>query len=101
MPSAPLQLAKSHLPDRGILLMAIAACLLSPKPAGAAQVSLSIETGEATTTLPELATQSGINLVFSRAHVSGVRTHAVSGHLKPSEAVEQMIDGTPLGFFRR
>ena len=79
--------------------MAIAACLLSPKSAGAAQVSLSIETGEATTTLPELATQSGINLVFSRAHVSGVRTHAVSGQMEPSEAVEQMIDGTPLGFF--
>ena len=99
MPSPSSQRAILNSPLIRLAFLTIVACLVIPERALAGPVSLAIEAGEASETLQQLATQTGVNLVFSKGHVSGIRTQAVSGNLEPSKAVEWMIHGTSLGFF--
>lgn len=47
-------------------------------------------------TLKQFATQSGMEVLFSTQAASGIRTNAVKGELVPTDAVRQMLAGTPL-----
>ena len=55
-----------------------------------------IPSGTAERTLHQFALQSGVEVLFATDAVAGVRTNAVKGRFVPTEALGQMLRGTPL-----
>ncbi|HND61991.1 MAG TPA: STN domain-containing protein [Opitutaceae bacterium] len=52
--------------------------------------------GEASVRLREFAEQSGRQVIFPTELVLGIKTPALDGHLKPREALEQLLAGSEL-----
>lgn len=67
-------------------------------PASAAEATkrFDIPAGTAEKTLRQFAAQSGVEVLFSTAAATGVRTNAVKGDLAVEKAAQQMLSGTPL-----
>lgn len=61
-----------------------------------AKRNFSVPTGEAETALKLFSEQSGRGVIFLTDVVKGVKTKAVQGELTAREALERMIEGTPL-----
>jgi|GEM_PF-606684 len=57
-----------------------------------------IETGNAKMTLREFARQARLSVVMDRSEVRHVQTNGVFGLLVPRDALERMLEGTPLVF---
>src|SRR5262245_60990013 len=55
-----------------------------------------VPAGVAPATLRVFSAQAGGSLLYSVDAVAGVTTHAVRGEFAPSEALNQMLEGTPL-----
>jgi iron complex outermembrane receptor protein len=58
--------------------------------------AFSIPQGDAGDALRLFTRQSGSGLIYILDHVRGLRTNAVSGQLRPREALERMLANTPL-----
>lgn len=58
--------------------------------------SIEIPAGDLTIALESLARQAGIELVYRMDQVSGVKTKGVRGELSPREAVQKLLEDTPL-----
>lgn len=52
--------------------------------------------GSAEQSLKRFSTQAGIEVVFATHVADGVRTAALRGEFPPLEALERILDGTPL-----
>jgi iron complex outermembrane recepter protein len=52
--------------------------------------------GDLTTALESLAKQSGVELVYETQQLKGLRTQGVQGNLSAQEAVNKLLEGTPL-----
>ncbi len=78
------------------VLLCVFACSLPILAADAPARSFDVPAGKAETTLPALAAQAGIELVFTVEKVEGVETHAVRGELSIRAALDQMLAGTGL-----
>ncbi len=63
---------------------------------GAEQRRFSIPAGPAEKSLRQLATQSGIEVVYPAEVVRGVRTAEVKGRMTPGEALGRLLTGTGL-----
>ncbi len=57
-----------------------------------------IDAGEARQTIREFGRQSKMSIIYRFEQVEGVRTNKVSGIYLPEEALEIMLEGSPLGF---
>lgn len=68
----------------------------SASSAAAQQRTFDVPAGNAEQTLPLLAQQAQVNLVFTADAVRGVRTNAVRGNLAFKDALEALLAGTPL-----
>ncbi len=55
-----------------------------------------IKSGEATSTLPQIARQGTVDVMFAVGIAKGVQTNAVDGTYTPLEALEIMLANTPL-----
>jgi hypothetical protein len=83
--------------SRQLLWPSLLVCFASVAATGAESLqSFDIPSGKAETTLKQFATQSGLEVLFSTEAARGIRTRAVKGRLLASEAVRQMLSGTPL-----
>lgn len=60
--------------------------------------SFDLDAGDAGLTLKEFARQARLGIVYDPQSVREVRTQEVVGRLSPSEALERMLEGTPLVF---
>ena len=58
---------------------------------------LDLPGGEAAIVLPLLSERTGLQLIYRPDVVRGIVTRPVSGRLTPREALERMLEGTPLG----
>jgi len=74
------------------ILLSVLICACSDNPS----VELNIETGDASVMLKEFARQANVEIVYNTASVEGIRTKAVRGSLNPREALDRMLEGTPL-----
>lgn len=61
-----------------------------------ARRTYSVPTGDAETALKLFSEQSGRGVIFVTSVVRGIRTNAVSGELTAREALDRLIEGTPL-----
>ena len=81
----------------GLVAMAAAA----PDAKGdAARRRFDIPAGEAITTLKRAAQQAGVEIVYSAPLVRGVRTQGITGDFTALEALERMLETTPLAIFQ-
>lgn len=55
-----------------------------------------IKSGKATSTLPQVARQGNVDVMFASKVAKGVQTKSVDGTFTPLEALERMLAGTPL-----
>ncbi len=55
-----------------------------------------ISSGEATSTLPQVARQGNVDVMFAAEIARGVQTNPVDGEYTPLEALEKMLADTPL-----
>ena len=96
-----------HLTDRpqrrtaSLPRLALAAVLslgltLIASAADAGRKSYSLPAGDAAATLKQFSAQSGEQIVYPVAQVTGARTNAVSGDLTAREALDRMLAGTDL-----
>jgi len=60
------------------------------------QVGFDIPAGSASTALKQFSSQSGQGLLYLNDDISGVTTKEVRGRLSVSQALNQLLDGTPL-----
>lgn len=60
------------------------------------QTDFDIGRGSATITLKEFAKQAGVEIVFDAESVEGVSTNPVRGTMAPRQALEKMLEGSPL-----
>jgi len=61
-------------------------------------MNFDIPVQDASTGLMDFAKQSSRSIVFANFQVMGINTSKVSGTMKPSEALELLLNNTPLGF---
>lgn len=66
------------------------------EPTAAEKHVFAIESGEATSTLPQVARQGNVDVMFAVGIAKGVRTNEVEGAYTPLEALEIMLANTPL-----
>lgn len=64
--------------------------------ADAGKKSYDLPAGDATATLKQFSAQSGEQIVYPVAQVTGAKTNAVSGDLTAREALDRMVAGTDL-----
>jgi len=72
------------------------ACLILPLAAAEPKRFFDIPAGTAERTLREFATQSGVEVLFATEAAAGVQTNSVKGDFAARDAVQQMLQGTPL-----
>ncbi len=81
-------------------LVAFAVSAILSAHAGAADSkttqSIDIPAGDLTTALETLARQAGVELVYRPEQLKGLRTDGVHGALTSEQAVEKLLEGTPL-----
>lgn len=80
------------------LLLFCLACFFSTRLALAAEAkrSFNIPAETAEKSLKQFASQSGVEVLFSTQAAAGIRTNAIKGDFAPTDAVRQMLAGTPL-----
>lgn len=86
---------------RGLVLLALVLCVLSVPACGAVdagRVRFDVPAQAAASALNEFAKQADVTLIFSYDLVAGVRTRALKGDFTVDEGLEQLLDGTPLGY---
>lgn len=90
---------------RALLMAWLGGCLLfvtsfagaKPPPSPGGPVEFNIPAGPAARTLTRLSAQApGMQIIFRTDVVSGVSTHPIRGRFAPREALERMLEGTPL-----
>ena len=92
-------MGKSNFNYRRWLLAVALLFLMTTACQLAAQTrSIDVEAGSASATLREFARQARVSVVMDREKVEGVQTNEVSGLLIPKQALERMLEGTPLVF---
>jgi len=69
---------------------------LAAAAADAGRKSYDLPAGDASATLKQYSAQSGEQIVYPVAQVSGTKTNAVSGDLTAREALDRMVAGTDL-----
>jgi hypothetical protein len=79
------------------LLLTVAPLTSDAQPAGH-KFKLDIPAGEAAHTLQEYYKQTKIEMLFVLNDARAVRTQAVKGEFDASEALDLMLEGTPLTF---
>ena len=79
----------------GLVLLFIT-LVLARASAGETARAFNIPEGPAIVTLKRVAQIGGIEIVYSADTVAGVQTNAVSGEFTPRDALERLIDRTPL-----
>jgi iron complex outermembrane recepter protein len=57
---------------------------------------IDVPAGELTAALASLARQAGVELIYQSAELAGLTTKGVSGNLTAREAVDKLLEGTPL-----
>ena len=70
--------------------------LVAAEPESTEKQVFEIESGKATSTLPRVARQGHVDVMFTAKVAKGVRTNAVVGEFTPLEALETMLADTPL-----
>ncbi len=80
--------------------LAFALSAFSGLRAAEARQTYDIPAGDAVATLKRFATQSGRQVIFPEAAVTGESTRAVSGALTATEALSRLLAGTRLTFVR-
>jgi iron complex outermembrane receptor protein len=81
-----------------LALWAILAAANSPARAEENPPGFEIAAQDAASALNEFSDQSRLQLLFDYDAVQGVRTRALSGHLRASDALTRMLSGTGLTF---
>lgn len=81
-----------------LLFTAILLLMFSARSIGAGIQSFAVSGGDAAQTLKQFAKQAGLSIVCDPQGVQGVQTRGVMGRFIPEDALERMIDGTPLVF---
>jgi hypothetical protein len=61
-------------------------------------MSFTLPAGVAAHRLNEFSTQSGLQVLYSFEDLMGVITHPVEGEMPPFDALDKMIDGTPISY---
>ncbi len=91
-----------HLSNRAIwraLALAVAALVLLTAMTSAEYAQrFDVEAGEAAKTLKRFAKQAKLSIVYDSEAVKDTRTNEIGGTLKPSVALERMLEGTQLAF---
>jgi iron complex outermembrane receptor protein len=77
-------------------LMLLCVPALRATSADAARRSFNLPADEAENALRLFATQSGLEVLFSRSSTTGIRTKPVQGDYAPLEAMTRLLAGTPL-----
>lgn len=74
------------------------ACFLAVQATLAAEAkrAFNIPAEAAEKSLKQFASQSGVEVLFSTQAATGIRTNAIRGEFAPTDAVRQMLAGTPL-----
>src|SRR5688572_1709648 len=86
-----------HMPRASFFcLLAFVVAIPLRAASDAAGRRFAIPAGEALVSLKRVAQQAELEIVYSAAVVSHVRTRAVSGDYTPLEALERMVADTPL-----
>jgi iron complex outermembrane recepter protein len=73
-------------------------CVPAPRtyPAEPVRRPFNLPADDAETSLRRFASQSGLEVLFSRPSTAGVRTKALQGDFPPLEAIARLLAGTPL-----
>lgn len=58
--------------------------------------TFTIPAGDAENSFRQFSTQAGVQFIYSADKVRNVRTRAVTGDLTPRQAIDQLLEGTPL-----
>ncbi len=80
--------------------LGFAAMLLAAAAAAAGQGGFDIPAQDAAAAIQQLARQSELQIFALSRDMKGVRTNAVEGALDPLEALDRMLEGTPLSYIR-
>src|SRR5689334_21560413 len=93
----------SARPVPRLLECLFACCALFGSVAAASQPesrSFELPAGAAANSLRQFASQSGEEVIFMSEEVNGVTTKAVLGTMTRQEALDRLLDGTPLSSTR-
>lgn len=74
----------------------IAFMTLAAAAADGGRKQLDVPAGDLVAALESLAKQTGVQLIYQSAQLSGIKTKGVSGVHTPKEAVDRLLDGTTL-----
>lgn len=76
----------------------LTATLLGSSMANAAPVKVNIAVQPLSNALTELGMQTNLQILYSPDQVAGIKSHAVSGSLEPSDALKTLLQGTGISF---
>ncbi|MDB5993364.1 MAG: TonB-dependent receptor [Pseudomonas sp.] len=76
----------------------LTATLLGSSMANAAPVKVNIAVQPLSNALTELGMQTNLQILYSPEQVAGIKSHAVSGSLEPSDALKALLQGTGISF---
>jgi len=85
-----------HASWRRLLPAAVLLLMLSARSLASDVQSFELDAGDASLTLKRFAIQARVSIVYDPDSVEGVLTREVVGMLLPSDALERMLEGTPL-----
>jgi hypothetical protein len=63
-----------------------------------ADMYFDIAKSDAYKTLREYSRSSGVNIIYSKKQVKGIQTKAIEGNFDPKQALNKMLEGTPLSY---
>lgn len=90
--------ASKHALWRRLFFAAVLLLMFSAKSLAQDVQSFNLDEGDADFTLKQFAKQARLSIVYDPRSVAGVQTQEVIGMLLPSDALERMLEGTPLVF---
>ena len=96
MPTTPH--GRRQLARRRLAAAITAAALLAPLGAIAAPVAIDIQPQPLQAALNALATQSGLQVIYDGALVSGLSSPGLAGQMEPEQALSQLLAGSGLSY---